>query len=143
MNEKELVEEKVRKFFFARDVNGTPIGEFILHNGEMLADIAEIQDTLRTILIEVQTSAEQLGYEQGFVKGQKHAFGVDRKAVEQEGYARGMGEARGVLNELHKEKYGHVTREVRDTDQFYTDAWHMLDAREAAFFTPTDNNKEV
>ena len=71
-------------------------------NGYKLTD-EQIKSFLLTALLAKDTQiaeAERRGYEKGFVEGQKHAFGVDRKAVQQEG--RNMAVA-DILFGLNKE----------------------------------------
>lgn len=116
------------------------------HYFENFAVAITDKNYLRTVLTEVHTSAEQLGYEQGFVKGQKHAFGVDRKAVEQEGYVRAMREVRETLMSMAEitvdgsAKYWKMPwhKDFQDGDKFAPQRFiDML------FPSPTDNNKEI
>lgn len=105
-----IIEEKVKA-----------IAEFVKYGDDMNTTVerSKLLIMVRTALLE----ADQAGYERGFVEGQKHAFGVDRKRVEQEGYARAMGEMR-EMREMHD--YGECVNGKCNGE-----------------CSPTDNNKEV
>lgn len=54
---------------------------------------------LRENLALAMEEGSSKGYEEGFLKGQKHAFGVDREAVRKEGEAAGR---KAVIEEMKK-----------------------------------------
>lgn len=96
--EYEIIEDYISE---AEMSHGLRNGRDAAYYDRMRGYFEKLKSFIANEIAKAEKRGEQKGYEEGFVNGQTHSFGVDRERVKQEGRNALVEELRGIIS-----KYG-------------------------------------
>lgn len=85
MNDKEKQEDWEKDFDEIFYMTGKPLRTLYVRDWLLPADSVDIKDFIKKLLLSEIEKAREKSYAEGYTRGQKDAFGVDRERVKEEG----------------------------------------------------------